>query len=305
MLRPERAPAGAWSRAALAAAVAALAGCKQDQNFAELTIESTVVVTGDFDRLEEPLLRADVKNQLFDGYIVQPVYESSSADAAGGQQVEALFSSTDAEGLPILYEYDALFLNSGARGFGAYVYNDVEPDDQLVTDPDVLALVKDFTERSRVLVVSDWGYDLIEANWPDRITFLNEDEGTDAAQLGISDSVIATITDPNLADVLGANQVELNFDFGYWTVMESVANGVEVHMRGDVQWRSPDGGAEQRLEDVPLLVSFDAGSGRVVYSSFAWRAQHNDLADALLATMVDGLRVQRTETRREESGGSQ
>ena len=280
-----------WHRATPLAALAALFACKQDQGFAEISIENTVIVAGDFDRLEDPLLRADVQNQVFEGYIVQPVYELSDTSGDSVQQVEALFDGRDEDGEPLLYTYDALFVNSGTRGFGAYVYNAVDADDSLVSDPAVIDQVTTFVERNRTLVVTDWAYDLVEAAWPDKISFLQEDDGLDGAQLGVSESIIAEVTDPDLAGALGADQVELQTPWGYWTVIEDVASDVTVHMRGDVDWRQPDGGGTARIEDVPLVVSFEHEGGRVIFSSFAWRAQRQDVADGLLAALVEGLNV--------------
>lgn len=293
--RPDR-----WRTAALLGGAAALVACKQDQGFAEITIENTVIVAGDFDRLEDPLLRADVKNQVFEGYIVQPVYELEDTTGDSVQQVEALFGGTDEDGQPLLYTYDAMFVNSGTRGLGAYVYNGVEEDDSLVADPAVVDQVVGFVERNRTLVVTDWAYDLVEAGWPDRIRFVNEDAGLDGAQVGVSETVVATITDQTLASAIGQDQVELQTPWGYWAVMEDVGSGVTVHMRGDVDWRQPDGGGTARIEDVPLVVSFEHEGGKVIFSSFAWRAQRPEVADALLAALVEGLNVSVT-----QSSGSQ
>ncbi len=276
--------------------------CKQDQGFAPITVENTVIVTGDFDRLEDAILRAEVKSQLFEGYIVQPVYELSDTSGQSVQQVEKLFTELNEDQLPILFDYDALFLNSGARGLGAYVYNDVDADDALVSDAAVVQQVRDFVGRRKTLVATDWAYDMIEAAWPDKIDFVNEGDGTDAAQVGISETVVARVTDAEMVGVIGADQVELDFAFGYWTVMQDVGPDVTVHMRGDVLWRQEEGGGDALLEDVPLLVSFEADGGRVIFSSFSWRAQRPALADALLAGTVEGLNASVTEARRNESG---
>ena len=287
----------AWMAPLVLGAIA----CTPDQGFTEISVENTVVISGDFDRLEEPLLRADVPNDVFDGYTVQPVYEDESGSVVDA--VESLWTAEDEDGQLVLFSYDAMFVNSGARGLGAYVYNDVEEDDQLVGDPDTVALVTDFaSSRGRTLVVTDWAYDLVEAGWEDRITFLNEDDGLDAAQVGLNDSVVATVTDEVLVASLGSSQLEVQFDFGYWTVIEDVANTVTVHMRGDVQYRKDDGSGTEALSDVPLLVSFESGTGTVVYSAFSWRAQRPEVADLLLSTLVEGINVQVTETSR--NGGA-
>ena len=53
--------------------------------------------------------------------------------------------------------------------------------------------------------------------------------------------VVVDLTDEVLVASLGSSQLEVQFDFGYWTVIEDVASNVTVHMRGDVQYRKDDG----------------------------------------------------------------
>jgi len=285
-----------YRMAALVALAAGLTACKNEQGIAEIRIEQVAAVAGDFDRIESSLLRNGVKTEIYEGYISAPVYDVDE-DAEYGQtplQVEKLFTELDADGDPLLLDFDALFLNSGVRGLGEYVYNDVDPDDALVSDPDIVGALRDYVGRRRTLVASDWSYDLVEAAWPDKVTFLDEELGLDAAQRGTSRTVVASVTDPALADALGNDQVELFFDFSYWTVMAAVAQDVTVHMRGDVAYRPTDGSSEALLEDVPLLVSFEHQGGRVILSSFAWRAQRQVVADTLLLTLVEGLAVKTT-----------
>ena len=145
--------------------------------------------------------------------VVQPVYESSSADAAGGQQVRGR-ASTDAEGLPILYEYDAIAPLRGERLWRLRLQEAVRrptPPPRKIAQSDS----KDFTSGAACWW-SRTGRGLFEANWPDRITFLNEDARapTPFFRMG-RQRLLRAITEGYVADVLGANQVELNFDFGY------------------------------------------------------------------------------------------
>ena len=282
--------------AALAALAVGTIACKNEQGIAEIRIEKVAAVSGDFDRLESSLLRNGVQTEIYEGYINAPVYDVDE-DTEIGQtplQVEKLFTELDVDGDPLLLSFDALFLNSGVRGLGEFVYNDVDPDDALVTDPGVVSTLKGYVGRRRTVVLSDWSYDLVEQAWPDKVTFLDEADGLDAAQRGTSGSVVARVTDAALADALGNDQLEVFFDFSYWTVMQSVGNGVTVHMRGDVEYRPTDGSSAARLEDVPLLVSFEHEGGRVILSSFAWRAQRQIVADTLMLTMVEGLAVKTT-----------
>ena len=270
---------------------AAAFGCKNDQGLTEIRLEKVAVASGDFDRIEEALLRNDVASDIYEGYIVQPVYDTEAEGEVGDSvlQVEKLFTELDEDGDPLLFGYDALFVNSGVRGLGAFVYNDVDPDDALVRDAEVIALTEDYVGRGKTLVVSDWSYDLVEAIWPDRIAFLNESDGLDAAQRGVSDSVIADVVDKDLAAALGTEQIELFYDFSYWAVMLDAAPGATVYLRGDVDWRTDDGSGSSRLEDVPLLVGFEHSGGRVIYSAFSWRAQRPQIADLLLLGLVGGV----------------
>ena len=98
------------------------------------------------------------------------------------------------------------FLNSGVRGLGSYVYNGVENDDIFLLDELYFGNVRSFVQAGRTLVVSDWAGDLIEQVWPDKITFVNEENCSnqdyfDIAQVG-SNEIIATIENDNLMNQL-------------------------------------------------------------------------------------------------------
>ena len=281
-------------RSVLLPVLALLVACKNDQGIAEIGFEKVAIATGDFDEIEDALTRAGVEQEVFEGYISQSVYSPDVNPESMALKVEGLFKDSDEDGNPLLFTYDAVFVNSGSRGLGAFVYNSVAEDDKLVADPAVIANVQDYVARARTLVVSDWGYDLVEAAWPDKISFLNEVEGYDASQVGLNEaspSVIATVTDQKLASALGGDQLEVAFDFSHWAVMEDTAPGVDVHLRGDVEYQGADGTGTLRLTDVPLLVSFEADGGRVIYSSFSWRAQRSAVIDIILGQLIEGYEI--------------
>ena len=101
--------------------------------------------------------------------------------------------------------------------------------------------------------------------------------------------MVARVTDDLLQQQLGTDSVTLDFDFTYWTVMASVADDVDVYLRGDVQYRVSDSQGFETLTDVPLLVGFNVGGGRVIFSSFHWHSQNADLADTILLRVAEGL----------------
>jgi hypothetical protein len=280
-------------RAALLLLVApGLAACKSDNTIKDISVDQVAVTTGDFDRMEETLIRSDTLHDVFEGYISQAIYDPEVDPTVMNPKVEELFTGVNEDGDPLVVEYDALLVNSGTRGFGAYVYNGVDTDDRFLVDPAVPVAMEAFVSQARTLVVSDWSYELVELVWPDQIRFFNEAEGADAAQAGVSESVVAEVVAPGLRELLQADALELQFDFSYWTVIEDVGPDVDVYLRGDVEVRDPNGQGAVPLTDVPLLVGFDAGFGRVVFSAFSWKAQTPEVADLMLSFAVEGLEVE-------------
>jgi hypothetical protein len=289
---------------ACSTALLALA-CTSDNDIKSIVIENTAVVTGDFDQVEESLARNNVKHEVFEGYIFDAIYEEDVDPELMNPKVETLWRGTNEDGDPLAVEFDAIFINSGSRGLGEYVYNGVEADDDFLADPAVQVAMDAFLLRNGVLVVSDWGYDLVESIWPDKITFLDEYDGYDAAQAGLDDTVTAEVTDDQLARNANSDTIDLQFDYSHWTVIREVSSDVTVHLRGDVSYRSSNGQGAQTLSDVPLLVSFPASNGRVIVSSFAWKAQNPGVTDVILATLLAGMQVEvRADQTAEPSEGS-
>jgi hypothetical protein len=264
--------------------VGLLLGCTPEQEFHEIPIEAIAVTSGDYDRMEALLLRQLVNYQLYEGYIVGATYEPEIEPSDIILKVEGLLASEDE-----LDNFGALFVNSGTRGLGRFVYNGVEEDDFLVSDPAVVEAVTGFVSRGGALIVSDWGYDLVEACWPEMITFVGDDAVLDDAQRGSRGTVQAMVHREAMVNDLGQNLVSLDYDFSHWAVIESVAEGVEVVLSGDVRYRADEAGGEAELEDVPLLVTFPHGAGEVYLSTFHWHAQTSAAADTILFSLVEGL----------------
>ena len=271
-----------------------LIGCNSDQDIKELRWEELALVSGDFDNMGESLYRMGINYTEFEGFISQAVYNTEIDPDANVLTVEYLLAGQDDSGRPIMNQYDAVFLNSGTRGLGDVTYNSVEEDNGLVSDQMVIDNILTYTSGGRSLVVSDWSGDLIEAVWPDKIQFVNETTCDappcwDSAQMESSTSVIANVVDEDLQIQLASDSVTLGFDFSYWTVMESVSEDVDVYLRGDVEYRLSASEGYGTLEDVPLLVGFDAGGGRVIFSSFHWIAQNSAVTDTILLHVASGL----------------
>ena len=111
----------------------------------------------------------------------------------------------------------------------------------------------------------------------------------DAPQVGLSELVDASVEKEDLQRELESDNISLSFDFSYWTAMASVADDVEVLLRGNVEYRMSDGEGKGELEDIPLLLTFPVDRGRVIFSSFHWRSQSPTFANQLMLYAVEGL----------------
>ncbi len=263
-----------------AAGLAALAGGCTDQTIFSLNLGEVAVVPGDFDTPEAVLDKLEVGYTRYDGwhadgprYDYEADYDWTALADDPNAEVEDLLTDEYAIGA-----FDVVFLSSGMRGAGDLLYNNAsEPDDQLVTDPAVIAALQEFVDLGGHLYVTDWAYDLIEVAFPDAIDFLGDDLVLDDAQQGEPQTVNARVVDDALLESLGmssgANEVEAIFNFDSWAVVEAVGEGTQVLVEADVVYQ--DGAAQVPIAASPVVAEFEVGNkgGKVIYSAFHTEAQ--------------------------------
>ncbi len=162
-----------------------------------------------------------------------------------------------------LARFDIIFFNGGFTEEGV-IYDSADPFNAVV-DANVQN-VRDFVEAGGSVYASDWAYDLVEIGWADRAEFVGADELRDDAQCGDYEVVNAAVSDTSMSEFLGKQYLEIDYDLPVWPPVESVAPSVSVHLTGTVPYS--DGLSEYTLTSVPLLYSFNAGSGKVVFSTF-------------------------------------
>lgn len=210
------------------------------------------VVTGNYDDWEDVLPEVGVTNyELINGLT--------------GDDLAQFLS--DPENLS---EFGAIFFAGG------HIEEDVIYDSD-GSDADTVEAVKntikDYVAAGGFVYASDWSYDVIELCWPNQIDWLGDDEDPDAAQLGVPDTVRATITDVGMVDYAGGDSVDITFDLDTWPIVESVADSVTTYQKAsDITYR--EGTEEFEIDRVPLFLSFQPDTGgRVVFSS--WRVASN------------------------------
>lgn len=172
-------------------------------------------------------------------------------------------------------QYDMIFFNGGfTEEDVVYDLDESDPDTVAAINANITAYV----DAGGTVYASDWAYDVVEQNWPDRVDWVGTDEVPDDAQQGDYDYVSAAVSDSALAGWLGTNFVDIEYDLAVWPPIESVAGSVSVHLAGDVHYRQ--GTTSYSLTAVPMLVSFSSGNGKVVFSTF--RVAKNSTTDMLL-----------------------
>lgn len=215
-------------------------GVVTEQVFDECLVQGDLtiaVVDGAWDHIEDVLADLGLEFDEFDGDIQGGVAE----DAA----VTNLLTNPTA-----LAQYDIVFLNCGISEVWA-------------TNQQALVgqTLRDYVEAGGSIYASDWSYYTIEASFPDKLDFYGEDSVLGDARVGGRGFVDGLVLDPAMANLLGTNAAQINFDLPEWVVMEGQDASAETLVEADLgTFRAP------------LASRFTSGQGRVIYTSF-----HNEV----------------------------
>ena len=181
-------------------------------------------------------------------------------------------SWTDLENFEKLKAYQAVFINCGST------WNAEEASESL----------ERYVAEGGALYASDFAIDFIMQAFPGYLE-LAEGHG----YVGEVGYVKANVTDSGLAAFLDPQSppstVTVYYDLPAWVVIDDVAPGVRVYLRGDapvLMWDSDTWELIEILEDRPLLVSFEYGLGRVVVTTFHNRPQVLDVMAKMLEYLV-------------------
>ena len=101
---------------------------------------------------------------------------------------------------------------------------------------------------------------------------------TAASEAGIPQRVTASVVEPGLRELLGPT-MDLNFDLPSWKPAQFTGPKVTVYLRGE--YRTSAG-----LREGPLLVTFPAEKGTVIFTSFHNEAQNSKQEETLLRYLV-------------------
>lgn len=203
---------------------------------------NVAVVTGDYDNFDLVLDRMGFANYTL-------------VDGLTETEVTGFLSDLDA-----MLQFDIIFVNGG------FVEENVIYSDTGTTDI-YMQNIRDYVYAGGAIYASDWAYDVVELGWPERIDFVGDDNVVDDAQVGEYDLVTSSVVDASLEDWLESSTIPIEYDLPVWPPVESVdTTTVTTHLTGNVSYRV--GTESYNLVDVPLLMSFTSGEGKVVFSTF-------------------------------------
>jgi hypothetical protein len=274
-----------------------LMGCGDGPELRRLNFGRTALVTGDFDTVEQLIqevgntttIEADIS--IFDGYVDGPHFETEDVSQPDQLtlEVEDLLRADTTAGLA---QFKTAFLSCGMRGVSHHVYNGVSEDNHLVDDPTVIENLVSAANSGVNLYFSDWTYEFIERGWPDLVEWVGEEDDLDAAQRGQAGPVTARVVHEGLAafmEIPPSSEIEIIFNQGGWAVPMEVSEEVDVLVRGDIVYDDPLSGEYKVLTDAPLVFTFQAGGGKVVYTAFHNEAQITDDARDVLRVSLTQL----------------
>ncbi|MCB9675624.1 MAG: carboxypeptidase regulatory-like domain-containing protein [Alphaproteobacteria bacterium] len=160
-----------------------------------------------------------------------------------------------------LDQYDMIFFNCGMSF--AWLEND---------EATVAANLRQFVDAGGSIYASDWAYLMVEEPFPTALTFMGDDSEPGTAFVGAAGFTEAVVVDPAMANLLGGNLAELNYDLDIWAAMQAVNEG-EVLLQGDFEYYvDPSSSLETMPANAPLAARFSHGGGKVTYTSF-----HNEV----------------------------
>jgi hypothetical protein len=147
---------------------------------------------------------------------------------------------------------DILAIESGA---------DLEGDPGFL--PETYPNINDFVFGGGTLILSDREYTVLEELWPDKVDFANPVTTGNNNQ-----EINCTVTPSEYVAYLRTGQYNVSYDLPNFAVVENCA--------GDIYFTGSYETANGPVSDVPVLMAFGYGEGRVIYSNFNWRAQLED-----------------------------
>ena len=174
-----------------------------------------------------------------------------------------------------LNEFNIAFINCGALD-----------EDYFYTDSLMREQMKSWVSNGHSLYCSDWAYGVVEACFPQYINFSGNDSIYGSAEVGKYMLTTSFINDEEIKNHLGKDKADINFNLSGWVVIDSLEQGSSAEI-----WITADSVRTftEKLINVPIMVYFSYGQGKVLYTSFHNEAQVTDDMVKILIRIIYGL----------------
>jgi|SRR5690625_3259598 len=267
----------------------------------ETNSANIAVVTGYYDRMQDILAKLGFGSVVTDeddwnygelilGTETFDLYDGDGSLDYSYPSINELFEDNDGDGQIDLHNYDIVFINCGAsetplsgRPSGAIPDHrefHLQSLGNTTFSQEITDELQTFVEQGGILYCTDWAYDYVEQTFPAMIDFYGSDdvpadepEISNAAQVGPGG---IEVQGEILNDALGAwmagvscnendncldsdGSVHITSFLSSWAMMNGAHPGANLET-----WIE----AEVDGETIPMTVSFDAGAGKVIYSSY-------------------------------------
>ena len=184
-------------------------------------------------------------------------------------------------------------------GYACYAINCAEGLETV--SPTTTSALRDYVQEGGRVYMSDFAFAVLQGAFPGKMTVPSD------PYCGESGYVTANVVDPALRAYLGAPSVELHFDLSEWVPISSVGSGVTVLLEGTYAcWNASQATVELQSPLLrrnahaagpsavrptasatgPLALSFEHGTGKVVYTSFHYHTQLTATQRALLEYLI-------------------
>jgi hypothetical protein len=164
-------------------------------------------------------------------------------------------------------EYDIILLNCGLTDSLLRANSEVAEQ--------ALQNLRDYVDVGGSIYSSDWASEVIRSAFPNRINFLGNDNEFGHSRIGMEHShQPAQVLDSDLEASLGQSNLQINLNLPLWSVLEPTEyqpDDLAVLVQGDVFHYDPNDysvvNTDLEIIHSPLIVHFDHGAGRVLYTS--------------------------------------
>jgi hypothetical protein len=194
------------------------------------------VITGDYDKIE------DILDDL--------ALEFTIIDGTGAEYIGFLRDPAR------MAEFDIIFFNCGIA------------DTWHVHQATISTNISSFVHDGGSIYASDWAHFFVETAFPGKIDFFGEDADYSAPRVGVDGGVTAQVIDPTMQAIIGGSTASINYDLSMWVVPQNLGSGVDTLLQASVSVLDFWTGSYTTIPNAPIASRFEAGDGRVIYTSF-------------------------------------